>query len=191
MPGDDERRVAPLPDYYTSQYCEENVWHLCQDSTRQADDAHVAFVSNARRTCALWAQRAAPGRRAPVIWDYHVVFLGRLDGWNVWDLDSTLPCPINAFAYLRETFPRQRAVPPPLRPRFRLVPRAAFLEAFASDRSHMRVGDESWLAPPPPGPPIRTDDETMNLMRFVDTARPFLGEVVDLAGLREWLSSRA
>ncbi|HEU4537460.1 MAG TPA: protein N-terminal glutamine amidohydrolase [Polyangiaceae bacterium] len=191
MAGHDEGRATPLPEYYTSQYCEENVWHLCQDPAVQLEDAHVAFVSNAARACALWMQRASPGRRAPVVWDYHVVLLGRRDGWKVWDLDSRLPCPVDAFEYLRETFPRPRAVPPPLRPRFRVVPRAAFLGAFASDRSHMREGDDGWLAPPPSRPAIRTADETMSLMRFVDTERPYLGELFDLAGLRSWLSSRA
>lgn len=183
--------TPPLPDYYTSQYCEENVWHLCQDPSIAAEDAHIVFVSNAGQTCPLWMQRASPSEREPVIWDYHVVLLGRLDGWHIWDLDSRLPCPIGALDYLRKTFRPERRVPARFRPHFRLVPRAIFLDTFASDRSHMRQSDEGWLAPPPPRPPIRIDAETMTLPRFVDTQSPFVGHVLDLAQLREWLSSGA
>lgn len=184
-------RAAPLPDYYTSQYCEENVWHLCQDPSVAAEDAHIVFVSNAGRACPLWMQRASPSEREPVIWDYHVVLLGRLDGWQIWDLDSRLPCPVEALDYLRATFRPERRVPARFRPRFRLVPRAIFLDIFATDRSHMRQSDGGWLAPPPPRPPIGTGAETMNLFRFVDTQSPFVGRVLDLAQLREWLSSGA
>ncbi len=183
---------AALPDFYASQYCEENVWHLCRDAEPPAiEDAHALFVSNARRTCALWMQRAAPERGAPVLWDYHVVLLGRREGWKVWDLDSQLPCPLDALAYLDQTFPHENAVRARFRPRFRLVPRPVFLETFASDRSHMRRLDGAWLAPPPPRPPIRTAREAMTLPRFVDLERPYVGRVLDLSGLRDWLSTGA
>ncbi|HEU4407983.1 MAG TPA: protein N-terminal glutamine amidohydrolase [Polyangiaceae bacterium] len=188
-PPTDARPAAALPDYYTRQYCEENVWHLCQDPGVEADEAHVVFISNAQEACAFWMQRAAPAARQPVLWDYHVILLGRQTGWKVWDLDSRLPRPVDALEYLRETFRHERAVPAPLRPRFRVVPRAIFLDTFASDRSHMRLGDGGWLAPPPPRPPIRTAAEAMNLPRFVDTRRPFVGRLFDLAGLRGWLAA--
>jgi hypothetical protein len=192
MADDEPHGDARPPEYYVAQYCEENVWHLCRDGRARADDAHVAFISNRRRSCALWAQRAATDARAPVVWDYHVILFGRRDGrWLAWDLDSRLPCPADAVAYLRATFPADADVPAPLRPRFRLVPRATFLAAFASDRSHMRLAGGGWLAPPPSAPPVRTAAEAMNLFRFVDTERPYLGTVVDLAGLYEWLAPSA
>jgi hypothetical protein len=73
---------------YTSCYCEENVWWLCESlrlysATATAapafDMAHVyaVFVSNPSRTVPLWKQRGAElaaGAEPPtddfVIWDY-------------------------------------------------------------------------------------------------------------------------
>ena len=73
---------------YTSCYCEENVWHLCND--RIGDDGKAIFISNDNRQCPMWHQRAAADGE-PVIWDYHVIYLSRVEKeWMILDLDSTL-----------------------------------------------------------------------------------------------------
>jgi len=161
---------------YHPFYCEENVWWLCQEPALADRRVWAAFVSNERRRCALWRQRAG----SPIVWDYHVVVIA-CEPLEVWDLDTVLPCPVPLDRYLAETF---MPVPPELGPRFRLVERAELLARFSTDRSHMRAADGGWTAPPPPWDPP-SSAEPPNLMRFVDMTRPFAGEVLSLGGLRD------
>ena len=42
--------------------------------------------------------------------------------------------------------------------KFRVIPAPRFVQTFASDRSHM-LRDGTWLKPPPPYPPLRTQGE--------------------------------
>jgi hypothetical protein len=158
---------------YWPYFCEENVWHLCSD--REAiegpvEGRQVVFISNARRQVAMHHTRAGAGR--VIVWDYHVVLLaaGRL-----WDLDTTLGFGIPPSRWLAESF-----VPGPLEPRFRVIDAPAYVTSFASDRSHMIDADGRPLKPLPPWPAI---GRGMNLMRFVDMAEPFLGDVTDLETL--------
>ena len=46
-------------------------------------------------------------------------------------------------------------------PRFRVIPADDYVARFSSDRSHMRRADGSWIAPPPPWPPIDRGDPTV------------------------------
>jgi hypothetical protein len=128
----------------------------------------------------MWAQRAG----SPVVWDYHVVALtSSVEGWQVWDLDSTLGMPVPASTWLDATFAGSEGLLPQFRPWFRVVPRDELLATFASDRAHMRDPEGGWQQPPPPWPPIGAERES-NLFRFVDMEAPFVGEVLDLAGFR-------
>jgi hypothetical protein len=67
------------------------------------------------------------------------------------------------------------------------VPKDQFLAYFASDRSHMRTPEGGWLVLPPESPPIRTRTEVMNLFRFVDMEKVFLGEVYDFQTMHAFL----
>lgn len=159
---------------YWPYFCEENVWHLCSDRDRiegPVEARKVLFISNARKQVAMRHQRA--GREAGVVWDYHVVLLAE---GKIWDLDTTLGFGIAPASWLEESF-----VAGPLEPRFRVIGAPVYLESFASDRSHMIGPDGRPLKPLPPWPPI---GKGTNLMRFVDMAEPFLGEVTDASGLR-------
>jgi hypothetical protein len=159
---------------YHPFYCEENIWHLCDEVAGDGD--RVVFISNAVRYCSIWHMRIAqPGQ--PVHWDYHVVLLHRgAGGWEIWDLDTTLGLPVKASVYLEQSF-RESLVPP----RFRLVDVTKFRETFSSDRSHMALqGGEP--KDPPSWPPITRGPN--NLMRFIDMESAFLGEVLDLDGFR-------
>ena len=156
-------------------YCEENVWHLCQEPTLAARRREVVFVSNPERACPMWHQKA--GRGKPIVWDYHVVLLAA-DPLEIWDVDTTLGLPLAARDWMRGSF--HPSVPPPYLPSFRIVPADLYVEALASDRSHMRLPDGSFRAPPPPWGPIGRPGAPSNLMSFVDMTRPFLGEVLSL-----------
>lgn len=169
---------------YASRYCEENVWQLAQAPELAGLQRSAVFITNARKTCALWHQRSAQAPGEPVLWDYHVVLLTEGDAPRLWDLDSDLPFPSPALDYLSATFPFAGSLPPEVEPRFRLVPAEELLQTFASDRSHMRAPDGSWHAPPPPWPPIATAGETMTLPRYLDLRLPQPGQVLKLAELR-------
>lgn len=165
---------------YWPYYCEENIWQLCGEP--RFAEAQVVFISNPRRQVALWAQRAAEDPLEPVIWDYHVVLLATSDaGSEVWDLDSALGFPVPARHYLDLTFAGTYYLPTSFAPRFRLLPAADYRRHLASDRSHMRRADGTFLHPPPPWDP---PGEGGNLMRFVEMESRFLGQVCDLSGLQ-------
>jgi len=161
-----------MPIRYWPYFCEENIWHLCGDdaalgSTPSAE-RRVVFITNARRRVAIRKQRAGGG--GLVLWDYHVVLLA---GRKMWDLDSTLGCPVDLDVWIQESFfPRV----PGYGPRFRVVDAPTYRSRFASDRSHMRDVEGRPLKPPPPWPPI---GEGMTLMDFVDLETPFVGEVLE------------
>lgn len=137
----------------------------------------MVFISNPTRAAAMWHQRAAGRPDRPIVWDYHVIVLAH-DPMEIWDLDTSLDLPTPALTYLRRSFPP--GVPPRYHPRFRIVDAAVFAEAFASDRSHMKLRSGRHKKPPPPWPPIGAPDRLSNLVRFVDMEAPYLGEVIDL-----------
>ena len=126
---------------YTAFFCEENVWWLVQDLFSRGVDrqaARVLLFSNPQRSIVAMNQRAAePG--GALVWDYHVVLrasLGEQD-W-IFDFDSRLPFPTPASDSLNATFPAQDRLPGVYRTDVRVIPAAAYLARFCSDRSHMR-----------------------------------------------------
>ncbi|XP_077600117.1 protein N-terminal glutamine amidohydrolase [Stigmatopora nigra] len=169
-----EDRITPAQDecQYSSCYCEENVWNLCDFVRREGSpplpQVFAVFISNDNRTVPLWEQKSACGDR-PVIWDYHVIFLHARPGCDavVYDLDSTLPFPCTLKAYGAHGLRADDALRSEYRRKFRAVPADLFLAKFASDRSHMKNGDGSWKTPPPPYPPIAVADCSMNLEDFI------------------------
>lgn len=176
------RSSGMLPEgvRYQPFYCEENAFHLCQHGAFGDRERYALFVSGALGGCVMWHQRAARGPTAALFWDYHVVVLAA-DPWEIWDLDSTLGCPVPAAEYLRRSF--RRGLPPELAPIFRLVPAAELLATFASDRSHMRDQNGNYERPPPPWPTVSAPERGSNLSRFIDMTDPFVGEILSLAAL--------
>ena len=166
---------------YWPFYCEENIWHLCDHSAVRDQDPQVLLVSNESRSVALWNQRLSPGPGLPVLWDYHVVLSCRSPGgWEIWDLDSDLPCPCPADLYLRRTFPALAVPNPDIEPLFRRVPAARYRDSLATDRRHMRDASGEYSQPPPPWDPIGVGS---NLLRFLDMRNELHGEVLDLRSL--------
>ncbi|KAM3596744.1 uncharacterized protein V6R79_019902 [Siganus canaliculatus] len=157
---------------YTSCYCEENVWKLCEfvklERTCPLGELLVVFISNDRRTVPLWRQKSGRGDEA-VIWDYHVVLLqvGPQSEPQVYDLDSELPFPCSLQVYATEALRSDHNIRPAYHRKLRVVPAESFLMNFASDRSHMRNPDGTWKMPPPPYPAIHTAECHMNLDDFV------------------------
>ncbi|XP_061615974.1 protein N-terminal glutamine amidohydrolase [Phyllopteryx taeniolatus] len=176
-----EDRITPRQDEcdYTSCYCEENVWKLCEFVRRERSaplqELFVAFISNDNRTVPLWKQKSARGDQ-PVIWDYHVVLL-HVRGQGeaaVYDLDSVMPFPCSLKLYAAHALRTDHSVEPTYHRKLRVVPADCFLLNFASDRSHMKNSDSSWRMHPPPYPPISTPESRMNLDDFI-SMEPTLG----------------
>ena len=185
----------PRPDYpYTPFFCEENVWHLARHADFAAHARWVVFVSNERRQCPVWGQRAAEGG-GPVVWDYHVILAveGARPGASgeveveVVDLDCVAGPRLGLSRWLALSFPRAARMPAGFQPRFRVIDAEMFVDRFASDRRHMRTAT-GWRAPPPPWPPIGAGD--FNLFEFVDTSPGGLGCVVTMGDLPAALRGR-
>lgn len=168
-------RPETLP--HTPFYCEENAWHIAQHDRLRGRDPQVVFVTNARRQCVFWNQRAARREGTPLVWDYHVFVVARGDGgeWAVWDPDTFLGCPIGVGAYLEGTF--TRTVPAKWLPRFRVFSAQEFVATFSSDRRHMHDTQGHWQAPPPAWPAIVREGIGSNLESFLDVAK---GDALDL-----------
>jgi hypothetical protein len=187
---------GPSGPAYCAYYCEENIWHLCADPRVGADERHVLLICNRARQVAMWGQKIAEHPGYPIAWDYHVILLARsgVQGqWQAWDLDARAPCPQPASAWLDRSFEGVALLPPQFEPHFRLVDAEAYRRHFRSDRRHMRNPDGSSMQPPPSWPailgePFGEPDDGSNLARFLDVDdREFLGELLDLPGLRRWL----
>lgn len=165
---------------YQAFYCEENIWKLAQEPVFQSPSM-VCFLSNLQKSCAVWYQKASASPEEPIFWDYHVIFVSSTpEGWEIWDLDSTLGFPQKATTYLEKTFWGSPYLPRDFQPLFRLIPTEVFLATFASDRSHMLRSDGSYTQPPPPWDAPCLPGQEPNLLRFVDLRDPFVGEILDL-----------
>ncbi|OCT75000.1 hypothetical protein XELAEV_18033989mg [Xenopus laevis] len=157
---------------YTSCYCEENVWKLCEYIRDHRpcllEQFSAVFISNENKMIPIWKQKSAKGD-GPVIWDYHVILLheSARDGNFVYDLDTILPFPSPCNTYIREALKCDSNIHCDFRRKLRVVGAHEFLQTFASDRSHMRDSSSNWTKPPPPYPCIQTAESTMNLDDFI------------------------
>ena len=147
---------------YTAYYCEENIWHLCADSSVPGTQKAVLWVGSLQHYNPLWCQRASVDPdQEPVWWDYHVILLVLTDQWRVWDLDTTLPLAVPADEYFSRTF-RGAMIYPPI---FRVMDASYYRRSFSSDRSHMLGANQQWLEAPPSWPPIQNDELTFTEMQ--------------------------
>ncbi|XP_015122541.1 protein N-terminal glutamine amidohydrolase [Diachasma alloeum] len=158
---------------YTSCFCEENVWKLCQDvatrHTAELQHCYVAFISNEDRRVPLWRQREGKDEDQVIVWDYHAILIYAPDERAVvYDLESALPFPTFFWKYATETFRSDEALRPEFHRRFRLVPAATYLQHFASNRAHMKREDGTWIKTPPDYPPISTPTCKDNLDMFIN-----------------------
>ena len=193
---------------YAPFYCEENILRLAaaragrisrevratteatsgaciSGSGASAPPASVIFISNEAQKVLLLHQKAGNGPLGMVVWDYHVVYEeeGRL-----FDLDTTLACPVDRQTWLEATFPASVLLSrSELAPRFAIVPAAEFVGVFSSDRRHMLTREGTFLQPPPEWPSPYVPERGHNLDAFVAAAHESIGRVVDLESmLQAW-----
>jgi hypothetical protein len=184
------------PKYYQPYYCEENIWKLIQEAPFSGTEGDVLLISNPARLCALSHQRAATTPDTPVFWDYHVVYTAPTSSkhpeepeglglWLLWDLDTTLGCPLSLSVYLQETFALTPFLPPDYAPFFLPIPRSLYAQCFFSDRQHMRDDEGDYKHPAPPWPaPAPQRPDALPLLELLDLASPPFGAWIDLPALR-------
>lgn len=164
--------ITPARDecVYTSCYCEENVWKLCEHIKNQTqtplDEVYAVFISNEKRKIPLWKQKSSRGDE-PVVWDYHVILVHQNQQSFIYDLDTTLPFPCHLQLYAHQAFQTDQRIKPAFWRKLRVVPAETYLRNFASDRSHMKDSDGSWRMPPPSYPCIETPESKMNLDDYI------------------------
>lgn len=183
---------------YQPFYCEENIWKLCEHGVNAG--SQVIFISNLNREALLFEQRGGDPIHGMVAWDYHVILAEPLSSaarehgmsgnsygrpqdatklatWSIRDFDTRLGNPCLWTTYRDQTFRKLPVDFAPWTPMFRPVPAELYHQRFASDRSHMRNPDGSWIRPPPSWPMI---GEGSNLMSLIDFRDNSWGEVVEL-----------
>jgi protein N-terminal glutamine amidohydrolase len=167
---------------YQAFYCEENVWRLLARPEFKEVETWAVIVSNPPRDVVLLRQLSGRPVDGLVHWDYHVFAVAAepIVGRVALDLDSELPFPCPLARYLEDTYPEglQRA----FEPRFRVMRGSDYVGDLASDRSHMRKADGSWLAPPPPWlAPGMDASRPWRLMDLIDVGRRQPGALYDIA----------
>ena len=163
---------------YQAAYCEENIWHLCQQD--ELKSSYVTFISSEGDAFPMLNQRASTHPSLPIFWDYHVVLLVIAEDVQIFDFDTTLPFNTNIETYFSHSFIDERLLTDKEPPLFRLIPSDEFTKSFSSDRSHMKTAS-GWLAPPPSWPLIGSGGS--NLANFVQAKDNRFGELLTQSGL--------
>jgi hypothetical protein len=158
---------------YQTAYCEENIWHLCQQNHLQ--DSYVIFIFSKGDAFPMLNQRASGHPDLPIFWDYHVVLLVLGENNQIFDFDTTLPFNSDVGSYFSKSFVDERLLSEKETPLFRLVPSNEFVTLFSSDRSHMKTPRE-WLSPPPSWPII--GNVGSNLAGFIQAKANQFGKLL-------------
>lgn len=184
---------------YTTNYCEENIYHLAESLVLNDSPSFVIIISNPTKSVPFWLNRLQISHENPggfVVWDYHVILLSTTSSTTtsagldvpelqnggqaaaavtVWDYDSAVPFPCPAALYFQSVLKANRShgLEKRYRRLYRIVSAAAYLAEFASDRSHMLRPDGSYCAPLPIWQPITA--RTPRTPRSTTPLEPSLG----------------
>ena len=166
---------------YTENYCEENIWQLCQHPDLKEFSKKVLFISNQSKNCIFHFQKPAIGN-SPVWWDYHVVLLASQNNQClIYDLDSTLNLPSELQDYIEKTFGS------PLdgnHPEFKVIDSDNYVTGFCSDRRHMQDPIGTWIFEPPHWPLIETKNHLpiQELMDFSEKSKQRIFSLEEMSG---------
>eukprot|EP01041_Mallomonas_annulata_P004697 gene4698-9314_t len=177
---------------YTPQYCEENVYHLARTILEAGNSGKhfVVFVTSCSKRTPIWCQRRGDDSR-PVLWDYHVILVAKKKGVPslIFDMDTSLMFPSLAQDYLISSIRYDIHLDREMEQFFKVIEAETFLMHFASDRSHMKEGNQ-WLASPPEWPCIwgALAESNHNLDEFLDLSfnSPTRGIILDKSSFYQW-----
>ena len=158
---------------YHAAFCEENIWHLCQQPSLQ--NSYVVFIVSKGEAFPMLNQHASEHPSIPIFWDYHVVLLLMSERKQIVDFDTCLEFTTDIDTYFKESFLAESLLIDEEIPLFRLVPSKKYVALFSSDRSHMQ-SPTGWLAPPPKWPLI--GNSATNLSGFIEARENGLGELL-------------
>ncbi|CAG8460081.1 9517_t:CDS:2 [Diversispora eburnea] len=140
--------LPPLSDKlllkYTPNYCEENIYFLCKEFSSIVNTLDNNNKFNVFACFISNEHKAVPFLKQRLAKDP--------DQFVVWTYVSEALAHVIEKRYQRY---------------YRIVPLETFLKVFASDRSHMKKEDNTWIAPPPDYPPISNKESKMNLQNFI------------------------
>lgn len=171
---------------YSENFCEENIWHLCQNPELSSFTKKVLIISNSNRNCSFRFQKSPNGDEV-VWWDYHVILLAFIsESQLIYDFDSTLEFPSLLNHYLDATFQADPSQDGNDLPGFKSIASEDFVHSFISDRGHMKDDHGNWLSSPPKWPTIGNNGNLPlpDLLDFSETSKErifslaeiFLGE---------------
>lgn len=158
---------------YSANFCEENIWHLCQNPALEHFSKKVLIVSNSNKYCPFRFQKSINGYEI-VWWNYHVILFASHECQSfIYDFDSTLPVPLSGMEYIEKTFQRHENWEEIHLPRFKAIEAKDYLDSFESDRSHMKDSDGNWLSTPPKWPAIGKSGglSLPSLLDFTDSSK--------------------
>jgi protein N-terminal glutamine amidohydrolase len=139
---------------YSANFCEENIWYLCQNPALESFSKRVLIVSNSKRNCPFRFQKSINNDEI-VRWNYHVILFASKKGESlIYDFDSTLAVPLSGKKYLETTFHANGNWGESDEPYFKSINSKDYINTFFSDRSHMKDSVGNWLSEPPDWPAI-------------------------------------
>ncbi|CAF3557978.1 unnamed protein product [Rotaria socialis] len=182
---------------YTSCYCEENIWKLCEcwknNDPNHLNSLYAVFISNAQRIIPIWEQKSASNSEHLAIWDYHVILIDKSSSSTaIYDFDSTLSFPVSATDYVQQAIRDETNIAHRYHRLFRVISAQEYLDTFASDRSHMLKEDKiTYMASPPSYPAISNEKSLNNINEFIDMkSKNVPGTVMNLADFCRFLRVR-
>uniref|UniRef100_A0A0L8I3D4 Protein N-terminal glutamine amidohydrolase n=1 Tax=Octopus bimaculoides TaxID=37653 RepID=A0A0L8I3D4_OCTBM len=151
--------------HYDRLLNKENEWE--EESLPYVDPIEGPAIRVDSTGVPIWHQKIGKPNE-PVVWDYHVIFLWRLEGESyVYDLDSSLPFPCKLEMYINEAIKSDDILQPQYHRFFRVIDAKIYLRHFASNRKHMLDSTGAWRQEPPPYPCIRTEQTDSNFQDFL------------------------
>lgn len=152
---------------YTKNYCEENIWHLCQSNDLIGLKKYILIISNEIRTCPFWYQKASDSIDKLIWWDYHVVLLVKKNHWMMYDFDTILDFPTKVDDYLSATFKFKSNFEDKYLPKYKVIEDSIYIFDFFSDRKHMLDKNGKWISEPPKWPIIE-NSKKLKLRELLD-----------------------
>jgi hypothetical protein len=177
---------------YSANFCEENIWHLCQNPALAGFYKRVLIVSNSKSYCPFRFQKSIHGYEI-VWWNYHVILLAKnQESSLIYDFDSTLPIPISAKDYMQMTFRISENWKEENLPCFKAIDAGDYLTSFVSDRSHMKDALGNWLSSPPRWPIIGNNGDLPlpALMDFKSTSNEQIFSLEEMIALIDALATK-
>lgn len=155
---------------YTANFCEENIWHLCQHPQLSEFKKTVFIISNHNRNCPLWCQKSSI-EDGPVRWDYHVILLvsNGIEKF-IYDFDSTLDLPSTLSEYINHTFKPTEQIIDIDKPLFKTIPSEDYIQQFNSNRNHMK-DEHGEMKSSQPSWPLINNKEGLPLPDLLDFSK--------------------